>query len=641
MDATATDIPWPFDVVINGKGYILATGILPSLPFRTQRANYGFSPIFLNRTNVGPNYGDDTQDFFLTAAQNDFSLGQGQKYFRSTDPDSIKRFWQATSGNVDTPGEFKMEQTTDGGNEPGFVAFRSGAPLGTLTNQKGVLCTDTTLYTVDGTTSTLTSVGAHGAATGVQGPFGVTSDGVNVYIMSSAAKPTTIRKWDGTTFTTFSAAANSDCLIYHNNQLYGVGAGTLWSYSTAGVEASVFPWKDAAGTALPIKFGRPLSWGGKLLIPLNANEPAVWMYDGTNTTKIIQFPHNFVVYDSCVADGLAFFSGQFFREYEDSSVFHTQSQGAVYVWDGNQLDVAWQDSQWYGSSTGAASTAASGTASVYFAADQTQLCNWGKDIIINAGDSFAGTLKYTVATGAIVNWQDNMSVSTLGGMFSCGLFLVSYQGSAWDKYPKRTRGTQLSTLFVTSLFDFDSSLPKLFRGVKINWDHATNVFGNLDGDGGSMSLSYLLDSLDAAPVGLANPAVSGQEYLIPNNTEGHSIAVQVVLDPGTSKTGPRLTKVSVRAAPVLTRFRHSEYVIDATGVIEGGIMKTPVFLRNGQQHADTGKEMVDDLVVALEAGIIEITDRLGSFMGMIEPENLEVLELRPDEFYVHMTVREV
>ena len=42
-----------FDVVINGQGYVFDDSIEPSVPFRTHRAIYGFSPTFITRTSTG------------------------------------------------------------------------------------------------------------------------------------------------------------------------------------------------------------------------------------------------------------------------------------------------------------------------------------------------------------------------------------------------------------------------------------------------------------------------------------------------------------------------------------------------------------------------------------------------------------
>src|SRR2546425_6566231 len=101
MAFTAADVPTRIDVLIDGQGYMLDDTIDPtSLYSSRQRAQYGLSPVFVQRQNVSGDYGDNQQDFFLTFTQRDWSEGEQQKYFRQSDPDAIRRYWRGKAGGA-------------------------------------------------------------------------------------------------------------------------------------------------------------------------------------------------------------------------------------------------------------------------------------------------------------------------------------------------------------------------------------------------------------------------------------------------------------------------------------------------------------------------------------------------------------
>ena len=84
--------------------------IEPSLPFRSHRAIYSHSPTFIERSNITGSFGDNQQAFWLTAAQNDWSLGEQQRYFRQSDATSSRRYWAGNNVNVGwIPGQVSME----------------------------------------------------------------------------------------------------------------------------------------------------------------------------------------------------------------------------------------------------------------------------------------------------------------------------------------------------------------------------------------------------------------------------------------------------------------------------------------------------------------------------------------------------
>src|SRR2546425_3150974 len=94
---TATDVPNRIDLLLDGNGFMFDETIDPtSLYSSRQRAQYGLSPVFVQRQNVSGDYGDNQQDFFLTFTQRDWSEGEQQKYFRQSDPDAIRRYWRGS-----------------------------------------------------------------------------------------------------------------------------------------------------------------------------------------------------------------------------------------------------------------------------------------------------------------------------------------------------------------------------------------------------------------------------------------------------------------------------------------------------------------------------------------------------------------
>src|SRR6266566_4792142 len=92
---SASDVPGRFDLVIDvggtKTGYMFNEAI--ETYARKNLATYGYSPTFVERQNVQGNYGDDSQAFWLTASQNDWSGGEDQRFFRANDEIGSTRFY--------------------------------------------------------------------------------------------------------------------------------------------------------------------------------------------------------------------------------------------------------------------------------------------------------------------------------------------------------------------------------------------------------------------------------------------------------------------------------------------------------------------------------------------------------------------
>src|SRR4051812_39926262 len=165
--ATAADVPGKFDCVINGTGYLFYDQIDESLPFRTAKAIYSYSPTFVERSNTQGSFGDNQQDFWLTSSQNDWTEGSGQRFFRASDPDSRSHFYTSLAADVSLEGEAKLAKATSTTTFGGAVTAAGSVAVtlffGGVTN----------LFQVD-SAGTASDLGAHGAGAVVES---IASDG--------------------------------------------------------------------------------------------------------------------------------------------------------------------------------------------------------------------------------------------------------------------------------------------------------------------------------------------------------------------------------------------------------------------------------------------------------------------------------
>jgi hypothetical protein len=122
--ATAADVPRVYDVVLNGQGFVFLDTIQPSLPFRSHKATYKVSQTFIERSNVTGAFGDNQQDWWMTASQNDWSLGEEQKFFRIGDQVSRSRYWRGMNVDLSLPGQVSTSGLNSGSmTEPRRTRF--------------------------------------------------------------------------------------------------------------------------------------------------------------------------------------------------------------------------------------------------------------------------------------------------------------------------------------------------------------------------------------------------------------------------------------------------------------------------------------------------------------------------------------
>lgn len=583
--ATAADVPGIYDVVINAQGYMF-------IESADTRAVYGWSPTFLERQNVGAQYGDDQQDFFLTAMQHDWSLGEERKHVDLT---TAKQYWTGTNVDpVTVPGQVSMRNTM------ASVAF-AAAIVSTCALQTGNIfaASATTLYevTVGGT---ITGHGAHGMA---PGKWGLSSDGKMMIIGDYT---TGFKNWDGSVYTgPFAFYGSSFC--YLGNTLYAYDEAQAifkkWDGSTS---TDLFNWKDNSGAAISgtLHQTRLRADGGKILI-LRAggvSKPAeLWQYDGSATSQLAELPGNFVAGDMEVVLGVAYISG-----YLD---LNSDQLPCIYFFNNGVLGQLWR-SQTTGVATGSAPAIASYNGGIAFTDDTQGKLMW-----------------YNLETGGVHTMASYTVTGNTPLLASNKDFLLHIRNQTTGyRFPTTTVAS--TATITSSLFDFGNSMTKQFRGVRIEFDPATT--------GGSVDIAYQIDSVDGSWTTLQTGVTSGTEYIF-SNVSGHSISIKITLNKG-SVGAPVLKRLYVRAAPVLSQYRQFTYLVDCSGKDGRGNVK----LRNGRLSPLDGQEMAANLKTAITSeSPISVSDRFGTFTAMLGPDKCQFEEIRPEEYQARIVGREV
>jgi hypothetical protein len=497
MAFSATDVGPRIDLLLDGQGYIFDDTLdSGSVYSQHQRAELGLSPIFVERQNVQGNYGDNQQDFWLTFSQKDWSLGEQLRYARPNDDDSARRYWTGTNIDIRSlAGQASIREAVTTLTFAASVKCANGdAPNDVIT-----VATTANLYTIDNA-GTITDKGAHGLGVA---PTTMTSDPSFTYISSTGGGTVGVRKY-GAVFSTFSATG-SDLLAYNNNTLYGYRAATndLIRYDSAGAVTSLFTWKNADGTSLSNQVKRMVAFGGKLLIEvLGPEKYELWLYDGEAPSKIAETPANFAPSDLVVSEGTVFLPGVMIRK--------GNYKPAIWYYANGTDGLLWQASS-YVSGINQATTACAFDGGLVFTDDSTL-----KLMFYDLANGGVHTLGSYSASGS-------SQASTLIG---AGSFFVSQQGTTTGYlYPSASTATTATV--ITSLVDYDSSLDKLFRGIKVDFDSGT------DGNGGTVDIAYRLNDVNSSYTTLQTGATSGTEYSLSGIT-GRSISVKVTLNKGTS-----------------------------------------------------------------------------------------------------------
>lgn len=620
MAFAATDVPERIELLLGSYGGFVfdRTRLGESLYTTRVKAEYGYTPTFVERQNVGQAYGDSQQDFFLTVGQDDWSGGQGQRFLHPSNPDTMNRAWRLSELDATSlPGQLTVvANITDVGAILASTACSTGYyGLGAFpaNNQTAVyLATSDAggghVYEID-TAGAFTDKNAHGAGD-ASIPY-LTTDGRYLYIAGSGK----IRKWSGSAYSDFSASGAAGRLAFLANVLYSCDGGHLYSYSTGGTQTTLFTWVDAPGVAVGTCQAF-LAYGGELFI--YRSDGSLWVYDGTDTYQVAQVPGG-VGYDMSVVQGMVFVSGAI----KDTPGGLTRSGiPVVYRYLNGSLNEVWRGLPVSKTAIGLA------PASV-----QAALCEWAGKLLIADATTSAAVLYDPVTT----------ATSELFPVFSDGAILASAPAGLVYIKPGGNTNPELyyypaSSLaatgtLLTSLIDFDNSLPKYMRGIKIVWEGS-----------GSVDLSYQLDAVTGSYTALRTGAVSGTEYTLPANTTGQSISVKAVLNTSAGSS-PALKRVYARAAPIQQAFKRRHYILDMSGN-RNADPPSFVTLLDGTQHPMDGDEMRAALESAITATApFSITDRTGTFTGIIEPGTASIQEVRSEynraEYRAEIDVREV
>ena len=592
-----------------------------------RRAAYGFTPTFVPRSNVQGDYGDNQQDFWMTVTQRDWSAGEGQKFFRSNDDTSARQFFQSERIDVSTAGQVTLGVAMQ--DAAHAAAIITCCPRGEQSSSNIITASTSNLYEVT-PTGTITDRLAHGLGTAPE-KFGLCTDGTDIYLSSTDAGTVGVRKWNGAAYSTFSADG-ADSLLYHNNTLYGLRASDskLVRWDTAGVKTDLHQWLQADGGVRGGTPGRMVGFGGKVYFLWSSGGPEseLWQYDGSGVSLLATFGPNFYAYDMVVYLGVVYVSGAIIEPTASGGV---SSRPSVYFYSSGTLGRLWKGP------TG--STYASIAVTPF-----TPLAVYRQGIVFTDAHLEAelggGRLMfYDAAIGGvscIAEYDETDFGSPPYAMCASQRFLLLARGVTTTQiYPKTSAPFYPATAVVhTSIFDADSSLTKRFKSIKIDADLPT---------GSSVDLYYQLNDVantnsPSSYTLIQAGAVSGTEYAIGQNAR--SISIRIVLNRQTASpyNQPTLKRMYLRAAPLQDTFKRREYIFDCTGRNED----SPLILRDQTAHAKDGLAMATDLNTAAVATTpFSITDRFGTFTGLMEPEGLEILEVRPEEFVVRVRVREV
>ena len=608
MPITTSDVPARYDLVLQNVstatsgnqtfGFVLADSIEPSLPFRTHRAIYDITATFISRANTTGIYGDNQQDFWMTWNQEDWSLGEDQKFFRINDADRIRRYWQGSNVDMRVPGQVTIRPPVL--NLSMSSAVNSGTGAVTSDARSCIHSVGTHDVFEIAANGTFVSKGEHGLGRAPD-PYGTTFDGKNTMFSADAASA--VRSWSGTAFSTFSASQASS-LAYLNNTLFGFRAtiGDLVKYDTGGVATSIFTWQDAKGAAIKAATNqvKMIPFGGKLIILRcgvgDRGTSEVWQYDGTAVSKMHQFEENFLASDIETSEGVLFIAGGLQTASGNSTVVYPT---VFYIANGT-IGKLWK----------------SLTSTTAFSALPITAFDGGLAWPDYTNGAY---VYYSPETGGITRVASAVTSNVTNPVMvgSRTNFVEFGSSTSLDLFPNAASVSSSATI-TSSLYDFDNSLDKVFRSVKVEWAAAS------DGNGGSVDIAYLVGDVSGTFTSLVTGATSGVENVFPTGVVGRNITIKVTLNKGTSTNGPVLRRMYVRCAPLLQTFRSGTYILDLNDNRQ---------LRDGSNCPTTAQQQLQNLLSAAKTTTpFTVKDKSGTFTALVDlqdPEGFDVYEIHP------------
>jgi hypothetical protein len=348
--------------------------------------------------------------------------------------------------------------------------------------------------------------------------------------------------------------------------------------------------------------------------------PELWSYDGNASPQLIAvFPPNFYAYDIAIVNGVVFLSGMYLKAAAASAV-NLYGRPAIYFYASGTIGLLWQADSFTTSTFTARSTGPNPAVAGFDAG------------LVFTDDTRGQFMFYDAANGGVHTIGSYTVAGDTPLLASNQRFMFHSRNQTTAYLFPNSSATETAATVTSSLVDFDSSLTKLFRGIRVEFDAGS------DGNGGSVDIAYRIGDLDGAYTTLQAGAASGTEYALSNVT-GRAISVKVTLNKGTSTSGPVLKRVAVRAIPVQQAFKRRTYVLNCTG--RDG--ESHVGLRDGSEHPKDGKEMVTNLQTAATLSTaFAVTDELGTISNaVIESDGFQLKRVRAEEYLVALTVREV
>ena len=632
-----TDVPDRYDVVFSLNdgttyGFLFADSVESNLPFRTHKALYSYSPTFLERQNVSQQYGDNFQDFFLTGTQADFSEGEDQKFFRVNDADSVRKYWKGS--NVDpltVPGNVTLTPALLSATVSSTVSSVCAEPIpnpGSV-SEAWYAADATNLFKITNS-GTVTTIGAHGLGAA---PTTIVADYSSVYLSTNNGSGVGIRKFtQPSSFATWSTS-RMQWLVFLNNILYGYDQANdaLISFDSAGTPTTQFQWKGGDGTVSNTgNTIRMVPYGGSIYILRNGPGCVeLWLYDGNGCQMVGNFTPEFFATEMCVSNGIVFIAG---TVQETSSKYSS----VVYYYASGSIGKLWQTTSVLGP-LGAGGSAAG-----------TPMCPYRGGVVFQ--DTLNNNiLQYDPAVGGVHSITNVGSVAqsqtTSPNLIPSGnsaQFFILTRGSTAAKIYGLSSSYNSTGFIQTSQYDFDNTLTKVFRGIKVDADIPANT---------SIDISYQLDGTGGSYTSLKTGAASGTEYALPNNTTGHSISVQVALNSATGSSTPTLKHVYVRAAPTLQQFRRREFLFDLSSGERDEVGKTSRRTRDLSPYPADAITACNNLVkIATQTIPFTVADRFCTG-GMTVLADLQqnqagydgfaIYEVRPNVFIGRINLREV
>lgn len=675
------DTPEPkqrYDVVIDGVGYMLWRQTDDSLPSRIYQIvpeTLTWSQQFIERTNVSGDFGDNQQDFFMTYTMRDWSGGEGQKFFRQqTDKD--RTYWDGSNVRpTETPGavvvgareiENSLPHTgTGSGNMAYNIAFIKETGAGTIGDALVCVVNDAvgsalyTFYSTDGGVTWTEMCATSRPAQAVDACDLIGGDNGTIYLLvrdwlaSSESKIFSCSSVGATTWTAHTNLAKIiNMMEWFNGGMYCCSSGALFQtvdVSGGAGDGTLNTIKDLGGGQVIDM----MAAGGVLyLLYCSAQgDHRLMQYDGTDVVEIARLPKGWKspkpsesAIDTggnrrlrCLSyqDGIVYVGGS----VPGNDALITQGntftyRAALWFYDGGDSGLLWQSNVMLQTQkrAGGATCVIDGGIIVFADHIAERLMAYdprtgGVFTLSSISNVPNGSnippiwrLEYDPINSVILGVWEKDFQANLDPFFT----ITSTQINRWQL---RKQGAT-SGYVTTSLFDFDSSLPKWFAGVTINGQ--TKPYSG-DAAAGTFDIYYQLDGVDGAYTLLKAGAVPGTEYRI--DQSAHSISIKVVLN-NNGDFGPSLQRLAVRAAPIQQIFRQRAYVL---------ALINDVVRVDGSMEPLTPAEQRKALETSLTKNVpILVSDEAMTNARMVfDASNTEIRMIRENEYIAFVYLREV